>query len=151
MFQKLLALVVENHCHWLHLKNICHLSPPGLSLQVPPLWEKDSPLPTVLGLRRETCFAQWNVCWSEIGECRILVETAEGPRTSEQETFVVNHLNWDFLVVYYHSEKWLRLKNTNINNPIVFATLAFQSHFNSVSGWNFLTKHDWPVLIKQTK
>lgn len=32
-------------------------------------------------------------------------------------------------------------------SPLVFANLSFQFYFNSVSGWNFLTKHDWPVLI----
>lgn len=32
---------------------------------------------------------------------------------------------------------------------LLFATLSFQPHFNSASGWNFITKQDLPVLRKQ--
>lgn len=50
------------------------------------------------------------------------------------------------MVGCYYSKNWIKLTQMQ-TSPLVFANLTFQPYFNSISGRDFLTKHDWPVLI----
>ena len=96
---KIACTHIQNDCHWLYFKNICHpFSSGSICLCRPLPCDRGMVLtPLSLSLVSRPVLASGTWVGRKMWESHLFVETAVCARATEKEThFVVNHLDWGF-------------------------------------------------------